>query len=231
MRLFRKNNGAVSVFLVIILVPVLVVTSLFVDVARMHLGQAVVDSAGDLALNTAMTQFDSELNEYYGLLGTCKSKDELKTLSKDFYEKALGSAGLTKEQSKNMAKEMIGWFDKDPENVSDLMNIKSVQDSFDLSTIDNSGFNNPAIVKTQIVNFMKYRSPINGTLNMLKALQEIKEKTDNSKEDAKLISEKTEMCEAENDLLEQLNQMYHYICDYQQQSAGEQMKVSDPNGM
>ena len=191
MRLFRKNNGAVSVFLVIILVPVLVVTSLFVDVARMHLGQAVVDSAGDLALNTAMTQFDSELNEYY--------------------EKALGSAGLTKEQSKNMAKEMIGWFDKDPENVSDLMNIKSVQDSFDLSTIDNSGFNNPAIVKTQIVNFMKYRSPINGTLNMLKALQEIKEKTDNSKEDAKLISEKTEMCEAENDLLEQLNQMYHYI--------------------
>lgn len=71
-----------------------------------------------------------------------------KTLSKDFYEKALGSAGLTKEQSKNMAKEMIGWFDKDPENVSDLMNIKSVQDSFDLSTIDNSGFNNPAIVKT-----------------------------------------------------------------------------------
>ena len=78
MRLFRKNNGAVSVFLVIILVPVLVVTSLFVDVARMHLGQAVVDSAGDLALNTAMTQFDSELNEYYGLLGTCKNKDELK---------------------------------------------------------------------------------------------------------------------------------------------------------
>lgn len=231
MRLFRKNNGAVSVFLVIILVPVLVVTSLFVDVARMHLGQAVVDSAGDLALNTAMTQFDSELNEYYGLLGTCKNKDELKTLSKDFYEKALGSAGLTKEQSKNMAKEMIGWFDKDPENVSDLMNIKSVQDSFDLSTIDNSGFNNPAIVKTQIVNFMKYRSPINGTLNMLKALQEIKEKTDNSKEDAKLISEKTEMCEAENDLLEQLNQMYHYMCDYEQQSAGEQMKVSDPNGM
>ena len=102
MRLFRKNNGAVSVFLVIILVPVLVVTSLFVDVSRMHLGQAVVDSAGDLALNTAMTQFDSQLNEYYGLLGTCKSKEELKELSKDFYEKALGSAGLTKEQSENM---------------------------------------------------------------------------------------------------------------------------------
>ena len=231
MRLFRKNNGAVSIFLVIILVPVLVVTSLFVDVARMHLGQAVVDSAGDLALNTAMTQFDSQLNEYYGLLGTCKSKDELKTLSKNFYEKALGSAGLTKEQSKNMAKEMIGWFDKDPENVSDLMNIKSVQDSFDLSTIENSGFNNPAIVKTQIVNFMKYRSPINGTLNMLKALKEIKEKTDNSKEDAKLISEKTEMCEAENDLLEQLNKMYDHIRDYQGQTAGEQMKVSDKNGM
>ena len=93
----------------------------------------------------------------------------------------------------NMAKEMIGWFDKDPENVSDLMNIKSVQDSFDLSTIDNSGFNNPAIVKTQIVNFMKYRSPINGTLNMLKALQEIKEKnvTEGIIEQLKKVLEKS----------------------------------------
>ena len=55
MRFFRKNDGAVSVFLVIILVPMLVVTSLFVDVARLHLGQAMIDSAGDLTLNTAMT--------------------------------------------------------------------------------------------------------------------------------------------------------------------------------
>lgn len=214
MRLFRKNNGAVSVFLVIILVPVLVVTSLFVDVSRMHLGQAVVDSAGDLALNTAMTQFDSQLNEYYGLLGTCKSKEELKELSKDFYEKALGSAGLTKEQSENMAKQMIGWFDKNPKEVNDLLNIKSVKDSFSLDTISNSGFNNPAIVKTQIVNFMKYRSPINGTLELLKGIQDIKEKTENSKEDAKLIDEKEDMCDAENDLLRQLNKLYDHITDY-----------------
>ena len=35
---YQKNKGAVSVFLVIILVPVLLISSLFVDLGRVQLG-------------------------------------------------------------------------------------------------------------------------------------------------------------------------------------------------
>lgn len=219
MRLFTKNNGAVSIFLVIILVPMLVVTSLFVDVARMHLGQAMVDSAGDLVLNTAMTDFDSELNDYYGLLGTCRSSEELKKVSKDFYENALKSAGLSSEDADNMALQLVGMFGEETGDISDLMNLEIVKDSFELKTIDNSGFNNPAIVKTQVINFMKYRSPINGVLNLLESVSQLSEQAGNVQEENELISEKKDMCEKQQSLMELLKSVYDNLEKYENCSA------------
>mgnify|MGYP000048917430 CR=1 FL=1 len=68
LQIFRKKDGAVSVFLTIILVPMIVVSCLFVDACRAKLAEPVVSSAGDLTLNTALTQYDATLNDYYGLI-------------------------------------------------------------------------------------------------------------------------------------------------------------------
>lgn len=65
LQIFRKKDGAVSVFLTIILVPMIVVSCLFVDACRAKLAEPVVSSAGDLTLNTALTQYDATLNDYY----------------------------------------------------------------------------------------------------------------------------------------------------------------------
>ena len=64
MRIFRKKDGAVTVFLTIILVPIIVISCLFVDASRIRLAQSVVSSAGDLTLNTVLTQYDPILNDY-----------------------------------------------------------------------------------------------------------------------------------------------------------------------
>ncbi len=231
MEFFRKKNGAVSVFLVIILVPMLVVTSLFVDVARLHLGQAMVDSAGDLTLNTAMTEFDAKLNDYFGLLGTCKSNDELKRVSEEFYKNSLQSVGLSQSESSDLAGQVAAMFEEDTGRVSDLMKLELVNNSFSLKRIENSGFNNPAVVKTQIVNFMKYRSPINGALHLLESLQKVSDSAGNIEGETELIAEKKEMSESEKTLMEELKIIYDELSSYESLTAGHGMKLANTSGM
>ena len=56
----KRERGAVSVFLVIILVPCMLVASIFVDVGRVYLSKSMAESAADMALNSLMTQYDAD---------------------------------------------------------------------------------------------------------------------------------------------------------------------------
>ena len=73
MYLFRKNHGAISVFLILILVPCMLVSSIFVDISRVQLSKAVAESSAELALNTLKTYYDYDLSRYYGLMGSCQN--------------------------------------------------------------------------------------------------------------------------------------------------------------
>ena len=73
MDLFKKTKGAVSIFLVIILVPMMTVSALFVDASKIKLGRGVAESAGDLTLNTALTDYDTMLKDMYGLFATAQN--------------------------------------------------------------------------------------------------------------------------------------------------------------
>ena len=70
MKLFEKKDGAISLFLAIILVPMLILASVFVDTSRLKLAEAMSASAGDLALNAGLTDYDTVLKEVYGLFAT-----------------------------------------------------------------------------------------------------------------------------------------------------------------
>lgn len=86
LQIFRKKDGAVSVFLTIILVPMIVVSCLFVDACRAKLAEPVVSSAGDLTLNTALTQYDATLNDYYGLMASSQNVDEFLNNANEYFQ-------------------------------------------------------------------------------------------------------------------------------------------------
>ena len=86
LRIFRKRNGSVSVFLTIILVPVIVISCLFVDASRTKLASSVVSSAGDLTLNTVLTQYDGILNDYYGLMASSQTIDEFLSHADEYFQ-------------------------------------------------------------------------------------------------------------------------------------------------
>ena len=117
---FQKTKGAVSVFLVIILVPMITVSSLFVDASRIKMSQSVVNSAGDLALNTILTQYDQDLNEYYGLLASSQDIDSFLANVEDYFTACMVSSGVDTTDTKIYADKIKGLF-TDDDDISDML--------------------------------------------------------------------------------------------------------------
>ena len=63
-----KNRGAISVFLALILLPMLIFSGIVVDVSRLYAAKTVVSGAGDLTMNAALSRYDKKLKDEYGLL-------------------------------------------------------------------------------------------------------------------------------------------------------------------
>lgn len=214
MRLFQKNHGAVTVFLVIILVPVILVTSIFVDVCRVQLAQSVVNSAGDLALNTVLSQYDSDLNEFYGMMASCQSVEEFYDTAGEFYETALQSKGLA-DNSGAVAQQIKEMLAGKQETV-DLLQISWEGDkAYQFEEIPDGNLANPVLVKKEIVEFMKYRSPINGAADLLKKLQKSKKSLEDSEKDSDLIEKKEDYYEAEKNVMETALNAYKELKKYE----------------
>ena len=81
--LSQKERGAVAVFLIIVLVPMITCAALFVEVSRVKLSQSLVSSAGDLALNTVLSRYDYELNEFFGMLASAQTENDVISATED----------------------------------------------------------------------------------------------------------------------------------------------------
>lgn len=98
-QIFQKKNGAVSVFLAIVLVPMMIIASIMIDYGRVQLGRAMASSAGDLALNTALTDYDNVLKDVYGLMATSQNNDELLEKLEDYYTSSIVAQGVSKSDA------------------------------------------------------------------------------------------------------------------------------------
>lgn len=214
MKLFWKNHGAVTVFLVLILVPVILVTSIFVDVCRVELAQSVVDSAGDLALNTLLSQYDSDLNEFYGMMASSQSVDQFYSTVGEFYETALRSKGL--EDKSGAVAQKIKEILQGKQETVDLLQISWEGDkAYEFSEVSDGNLANPVLVKKEIVEFMKYRSPINGAADLLEKLKKSKKSLEDSEKDSDLIDKKEDYYEAEKDVMETALNAYKELKKYE----------------
>lgn len=219
MKLFTSNRGAVSVFLVIILVPTLIVTSVFVDVSRMFLGKSVAESAGDLALNSQLSQFDKELNEMYGLFAKAQSVDDVAENLDKYFESCMVSAGVNTTDAEQYGQILSGLIDEETgENFSDLLQI-DVSEGASISAVDGANLDNPEVLKNQIVSFMKYRGPVDIAQNLLGNIKEVKNKTEIVEEEAEVTDNMNDYYESENEVLKYLKDAYLDIKNYTENSG------------
>lgn len=207
----RKNErGAVSIFLVIILVPMLTVSALFVDASKLKLAKGLADSAADLTVNTALTDYDKKLKDMYGLFATSQDTEELYGKLEDYYKTCITSSGVddgTADDIVSQIMSQLGSVERSS-SVDDILNMELVD--FDVSKVSNASLNNAALLEKQIVDFMKYRSPINTGLSFISSLKSF---TTLSKQ-SELVEKRQDYYEAQGEVMKDAQEAWKKINDY-----------------
>lgn len=210
---FYKTKGVISTFLVIVLVPIVTACCLYVDSCRILLAKSVIESSGDLALNTVLSNFDGELADLYGFMASAQNDDEIKKNAKEYFKKSMISQGLEEPYadrlSQSLSNVVVG---EEFSSVDDLLGIETT--SVEITPISNGNLANPTIIKQQIVEFMKYRGPIDGVTILWEKFQNIRNNALNSKEIAKITEDANEYYEHESDALKALEKAYKHILEY-----------------
>lgn len=216
MRFLGRTKGAVSVFLVIILVPVLTVTSLFVDASKIQLAKSVAESAGALTMNTALTNYDTQLKELYGLMATAQDTSDLFGKLEDYYKTCITSSGVSDEDAKTYVEQIMAQLGlvAESDNTADIMNMEVTD--FSVQKYPDGNLANATVMKKQIVDFMKYRAPINTGLSFVNALQSFSTLS----KQTELVEKKQDYYEAQQTVLENLKAAWGQIALYNGTNIG-----------
>ncbi len=176
----KKIRGSITVLMVIILLPMMTLSSIIVDSSRINMARTMISSAGDLTMNTALANYDTILKDVYGLFAMSQnmSDEELADSLKTYFSKTLVSYGVVNEaESGEYVDALIGDFKEIIANTnngqaSNFLDMNIVD--FKAQKVDNSSLINPNILRNQIVEYMKYRAPINFGLSFLDSIKSFK---------------------------------------------------------
>jgi len=168
-----KQQGAISIFLAIILLPMMMIASVYIDASRIRLAKSVASSAGDLTLNTALTNYDNILKDMYGLFAVSQTEDELMDNLEDYYRKSLTSAGLSAEDANTYVGKIMAQLGivADTGEVSDMLRIELAEDQDIIKKNETASLANPYMLKKQIVEFMKYRFGVGVGMSFISSLK------------------------------------------------------------
>ncbi len=218
MKFFAKTKGAVSIFLILILLPTITIAGLFIDVSRVYLSQEVISSSADLALNTVLSEYDKKLKDYFGLLGSCQSQSDVIDVSKQFFMDSMVSAHVTTSDAEAYWDSVISPFTGD-EDIRDMLqlSVEGGKDSINITAAENGALNNPAILKSQIIEFMKYRAPMDGVASLFEKItdSEVSEQAQDADKETKLIEAQKDFADAEKNFVKQAEKTYKAIKAYE----------------
>lgn len=139
-RFGRKNQGIITVFVVMIMVPVVVITGLMVDIARAKLFASQVAMSSDFYGEAILSDYDNVLKELYGLFSLTQDEEALEAL----------------ETYKTY---MMYSFDPgmDGKTGSGSMFYKSAEVEFSYDPIQISSLSNEDVFLTQVADYMEFR--------------------------------------------------------------------------
>lgn len=232
----EKNKGAISVFLVCILLPVMLFSSILIDQSRIRLAKARVAQATDITLNTALANYDNIMKEMYGIFATSQTTDDMLDKVEDYYTRNLKIAGLDTETaelfSDGIINSITGYFTDDALDDMDYADfLKVFTDDFYTNIDLNNGENykngptlsNPGIMKEQIVDFMKFRAPLGIGLDLINVIKSF----NTIEEQSKVIEDKTNYYNAQSKFEEYLSKAWGNLELYRKLTNGELIKSGD----
>ncbi len=179
----RAAQGSVTIFLLIIMLPMLIFSFSVMDLCKIFMAKSVQESSADLALNAALTSYDKVLKDMYGIMATSSSQKDLTDKVTKYYVATLESSGLSVDDTENVHKLLADIFKSStgiPEGLSTnesllkitASDIQGKNTGVQAKPVSVSAVSNPIIMHRQIVEYMKLRAPaylVSGMLEKVNA--------------------------------------------------------------
>lgn len=189
MSFFYKNRGVITVFVTLIMVPIVVFTGTMVDLARLKLYSSLAVVTADGYGEAVLSEYDNVLKEMYGLFSVTQSEDGKKTIEK-------------------YAKQAAYAFNPngDDGKLSGFMPYKNATVKVSHSAVEGATLSNPNVLLSQISAFMKFRAAqelLSGDNPIFEAIEQIS----GSSDDMNAVSQY-------NKLAKELSESLDCISDY-----------------
>ncbi len=163
----RKLQGSISIFLVLVLVPLLSGTYLAIDAGRTAAARARLESALDLTGNAALNDYDQALKDRYGLFAMPASASGRESALAAVFSETIDAGEVTARDAGG-----AGGYDN---------YINTTTKSFSLKYPAESSLARPDVMERTLTDYMKYRGPYRfarGVGQRLGAFQHVKAASD-----------------------------------------------------
>lgn len=192
----KKNNlikGSISIFLIITFVANYLLAALLVDATRVHAAKTEVQAAAEIATQNILTRYDEYLYELYGLFAvTDMDQNKIASSVKDYIDQMI-CLGVGEDTSLGKAMAQSVFFDA---------GIDEAWKPYELDLKVKAGSNvtlaSNDVLKSQILDQMKFRAPVQIADSFLDFLDTVSELEDTKK----AVEEKTESDEKLQDCLD-----------------------------
>ncbi len=179
MNFFYRNDGSVTVFLAMLLIPFLILSGVTVDALRIYGAKTLIADCSDLAQNTALADYNKVLKDVYGLLCISGDEEELSNNLVKYYESTLNSVGLEindeDEYTVNVLNDIRSIISSTEKNEFNNL-VDMTTEKLEVVGIEGSQILYPHVVERQIVEYMKYRGIVsigNSLVDKLKIFKEV----------------------------------------------------------
>lgn len=218
MKFMRETKGYISIFLCLVMLPMVTFASMVIDVSRLQCARSNLMSAGDLTMNAGLSEYEVILQDMYGLFATVENSSDLQGALESYFTKTItstigtgeiGEDEYVQQLAENIATAILSKTDYSTTDFTNLiqMQLDDTDDSFKYKGVDKSALANPAVLKQQIIDYMKYKGPVSLACALL---SKIKFLSDSSNQ-TKAVQKKIEYTETLKKLEEPSNNAYEEI--------------------
>lgn len=180
----REVKGAIAILLVVIMLPMMVLSAFMVDTSRYNLAKANVSSAGDLTMNAALADYDTILKDVYGLFAMSQTGDLDAEIEQYFIDTVVSYDIVSEEDAGDYVERLLGTAYKylmdEDKDIVNFLEMSVDESNVTVTALEDSSLVNSSVLEKQIVEYMKYRGPVEfgmSFLDSLSAFEKVEEQT------------------------------------------------------
>lgn len=189
MNWMRKCKGSISIFLCLILLPMVTYSTIIIDASRMQTSKVNLSNAGDLTMNAALSEYDTILKDLYGLFAVSghDSPEKFQKSLETYFRETIESNILTNDSDGTYVQDAASYLAEaithggalKKEDYDNLLNMQL--NDFKCEPVQGSALANPATLKKQIIDYMKYRGPVSIATTLFPKLEFLKDSSKQTK--------------------------------------------------